>query len=172
MNPGAAEAGAAGARIANAAQTIVVANQTINVNGRPEWIQDLDLAHLVDAERKLHRVSLRHEARAILPIVASIALTFVAYGALHLYFSWHGVKVANPDEHFALALPGMLIAIPIWIAFYDSRRRHRHVVRAAEQRWAEVMVEIALRTPLAAPPPRTRAWGRMLGARHRSDGES
>lgn len=148
----ASDASRAGARIANAAQTIVVANQTINVNGHPQWIQDLDLGDLKAAEQKLHRVSVRHEARAILPLVSSIGLTFIAYGLLHLYFTWQGVAIAYAHEHFLMAAPGLLVAIPLWIAFYDSRRRHRRVVQAAEQRWAEVTVEIALRQPLPDPP--------------------
>ena len=46
----------------NVGHTVLIANQTLNLSGRPEWIQHLSLEDLKIAENRLHRAGMRHEA--------------------------------------------------------------------------------------------------------------
>lgn len=140
----------------NAGKLIVVGNQTINLDGQPAWIQALSLDELKIAEKRLHRASLRHESRSVLPLATPIVLFLTVGLALNAWASKFEQAPTNSQRIILLAL-GLLLALPIWLAMYDIRRRNREVVKAAERRWAEVIVEIALRADDPPPPPGIRA---------------
>lgn len=151
----------------NIAQTLLIANQTIHIGGEPQWIQALPLDALKTARDRLHRASQRHEARAVIPLLAPIVAGVVVAGIL-------GLSVIDaPEAARHQAGPVVLwlaaaIAIPIWFGLYDVRRRHRRVVAAAERRWAELVVEIAARedpTPREAPVKRLVRWWRARRVR-------
>ena len=144
----------------NVAQTILIANQTVNLSGKPEWIQSLDLDQLHEAERRLRRASTRYESAAVLPLALSFATAVVMF----VFTAWF-VRIFNPQpvtlpqQIIAGTVVGVLFALQVWMYVYDVRRRSRHVVDAAERRRAEVLVEIALRTPLPPPPAsRFKNW--------------
>lgn len=129
----------------NVGQLVSINNQTINLGHKPEWIQALSLDDLKVAERRLYNASMRHEARAVLPLVipAMVGMTTI----------WILFKAADgyPDAGTAavkllILITGCIIAIPVWFSLYDTRRRNREVVKVAERRWAEVIIEIALRS--------------------------
>lgn len=142
----------------NIAQTLLIANQTINIGGEPQWIQTLPMDALKTARDRLHRASRRHEARAVIPLLAPIVAGVVVANILGLSM------IDAPEAARHQAAPAMLwlaavIAIPIWLGLYDVRRRHRRVVAAAERRWAELVVEIAARED---PPKRESPFKRIV----------
>lgn len=153
----------------NIAQTLLIANQTINLGGKPEWIQTLPLADLQTARDRLHSAARHHEARAVIPLLAPIVAGVVVASILGMSM------IDAPEAARHQAAPAMLwlaaaIVIPIWFGLYDMRRRHRRVVDAAERRWAELVVEIAAREELPrreAPVKQLVRWWRARRAMRR-----
>lgn len=133
----------------NIAQTLLIGNQTINVGGRPEWIQSLPLESLTVVRDRLYRASLRHETRALLPLLLPVVLAFLAIALLSVAIADEPLELRHRAWPLVLTLATM-IGAPVWFGMYDMRRRHRRVVEAAERRWAEIVVEIAAREELPA----------------------
>jgi hypothetical protein len=146
----------------NIAQTLLIANQTINLGGKPEWIQALPLADLKTASARLHSAARRHEALALIVLLVPFLAAVLVIGVLSL--SLLGAPEAERHQAGPVILwMGGLIAVAILFAFYDVRRRHRRVVEAAERRWAELVVEIAAREEPSrrdAPAMRIVRWWR------------
>lgn len=129
----------------NLAQTLLIANQTVNVGGRVEWIQTLTLPKLKEFEQALRRASTRHGGMAALPAMMSF-LTWVAFFVLgNRILLGSGEEVSFLPRLSAAAIFATPFALFAWSLSYDSGRRHREAVRASDRRWAEVKVEIALR---------------------------
>lgn len=136
------------------AQTVMIEHQVINVTGHPQWIQTLELDQLKIARDRLYRASRRHESYAVLPIMVPAVVVMVIVWLATL-FSPHLHQVWTEGERYTVLLVAVLLAIPCWLSLYDIRRRHRLAVAAAEKRWAEIEVEIALRGEVL-PPLRAR----------------
>lgn len=134
------------------AQTALVMHQTVNLGRGPEWIQTLSEDQLQAASDKLYRASRRHEDKAVLPLFLPGLAVLVLAGFFFALMRFQHVAL-RPDDRIAILLICSILAIPVWMGLYDIRRRHRKVVAAAEQRWAEIIVELALRD---APAKRQR----------------
>lgn len=144
------------------AQSVLITQQTVNMGGKPEWIQNMTLDQLEIARERLYRASRRHENMTVVPVVVPIAvflmiIALAVAGANH----YHQPIRANGDRAVIAFLAG-ICAVPFWAGTYDIRRRHRQVMLAAERRWAEVVVEIALRKDPPAPPDRSGALLKWL----------
>jgi hypothetical protein len=155
-------------RVGNVARTLLVGTQTINMNGRLEWIQTMQAEELKTAEKRLRRAASQHEARAILPVLAQLTVVVLTPGVLKVVSDLNGWRFGANDLYVSLALGAIVFAFPMWLTFYDIRRRDRRVVEVAEARLAEVVVELALRQD---PPPRIapgiRCWRWLKGLRAR-----
>lgn len=139
----------------NEALAVFVGSQVINQNGQPTAIQDLPLQDLEDAGSKLRRVADYHEGRAIGFVCMTVGIVMLTWGGLCRLIVSHDAL----DAYMALSL--LLVALvataPFWIFIYDKRRRALNVVRAAELRWAEIIVEMATRHGRIVPPLAERA---------------
>lgn len=142
----------AATKIGNHADQIVIAAQTLNLGDGPTWLQQIDLPTLHAARERLLTTSRRHENRAWLPpllVLSTYSLTvwlFTQLGA--------AAQHLTSTDHIALAILALPLAFFVGFMSWDIRRRDRQIVRVAERRLAEVMVEIALRTP----PPTPARW--------------
>ena len=132
-------------KIGNVVQHQSIANQTINLGARVEWIQSMRISELRIAERRLLAVAGKHETRAVLPVGVPLVLTMMLLGAASEYSRNHGIKVGATELGGLLGLALAWLVLPVWLTFYDSRRRNRRIVEVAERRLAEVVVELALR---------------------------
>lgn len=153
-------------QIGNVAQTLLIANQTVNIGGRPEWIQTLSSADLQAVRDRLHHAARKHEGIALMPLLLPIALAFLVAGLMAAAFAGETPEVRHKIGSVVLLLAA-LIGLPTWFALYDVRRRHRRVVEAAERRWAELVVEIAAREDpprREAPVKRLARWWRARRA--------
>lgn len=144
----------------NIAHTLRIDNQTINYGGKPEWIQTLATPTLVAVGKRLQRASRWHEDRAVLPLLAPIVVALLLGAVFSILL--RDVPMAARHQFGPAMLTAMaLVALPVWFALYDIRRRHRKAVIAAEQRWAEIVVEIATREdapPYQSPIKRLARW--------------
>lgn len=131
--------------LGNVAGLVLVQNQMVNLGNRPEWIQGVDLDRLIAAQQRLEGCALRHENRALAPYLAAIAVFACAFTAAEVFARLNGGPLSNGQAAQALVLATVLAA-GIALPLYDIRRRNRRIVAAAEQRLAEVVVEIAVRT--------------------------
>lgn len=129
----------------NVAQTVLVAHQTIYQDGKPRWIQELGLRDLEKARDRLYSASRRHENTAFMAILAPVLVAMLMLALFGMWAQHFHEALSWPDKLFVTCFC-LLLAIPVWFSLYDVRRRHRQVVAAAEGRWAEIVVEIALRT--------------------------
>lgn len=119
--------------IGNAAQTLLIANQTINIGGRPEWIQTLPKADLETARDRLHSAARRHEGLALAPLLLPVVVAFVVAAVIAVVVSDQPVDVRHRAGLLVVFL-SVLMGAPVWFGLYDVRRRHRRVVEAAERR--------------------------------------
>lgn len=138
------------------AQTALVMHQTLNLGRGPEWIQTLTADQLQAASDRLYRASRRHENKAVLPLILPGVAVLAFAGLLFAILRVNHVAM-RPTDYLSVMLICSMLAGPVWMALYDVRRRHRKVVAAAEQRWAEVIVELALREAPASNPGETDA---------------
>jgi len=152
-------------RAGNIAQYLYIRDQTIHIGGEPQWIQALPLDALKAVRDRLHRASRNHEALALIPLLAPLAVAIMAVGIFSLSLLGIPQAARHHAAPTALWLAGA-IAIPTWFGLYDVRRRHRRVVESAERRWAELVVEIAAREdapPREAPVKQLVRWWRAHG---------
>lgn len=136
----------------NVAALLTITNQTINLGGHPAWIQALTLAELNMAERRLRRASIKHEGRALLPLLGCFVAALLVMLAFSVSANAHDVD-PTPLRSATIAALGLIAAIPVWAAVRDIRRRHIEALRAADRRWAEIVIEIALRSDGKAHTP-------------------
>lgn len=150
------------AKIGNVAPLLMIESQTVNLGDGPAWLQQVDLDKLRDARGRLLATSRHHETRAWIPpvlVVNVYGLTLwllIQFGA-----SMHAL---TPTDRVVFAILALPIAFLVWFTSWDVRRRDRLIARVAERRLAEVVVEIAVRSPA---PDRT-AYGRALYRRLKS----
>jgi|GEM_PF-3070428 len=155
------------ANAGNFAQVITVANQTINLGSRPEWIQSLTLEQLAEAEKRLYRASIRHENRSVVPLMAPFLVMLLVGALFTTYINAVGHEPTRADRIF-FGVMALMLAFPTWLIVYDIRRRNREVVRAAERRWAEITVEMAVRTEIVPRYPGKEWWNRVSARLRRS----
>lgn len=151
----------------NAGQTILVANQTINVGGKVEWIQTLPIEKLQQFEHALTRASTRHSGRVQATLVAALGFWLVAFVLANISIRSNTEEVELLTRLAFAAFVPLPMAWWIWFLFADYRSRNREAAAAADRRWAEVTIEIALRqADERRLPLGVRAW-RWLRRRSR-----
>lgn len=137
----------------NQAAMILVERQTLNLGGGVSWLQEMDLSQLHTARERLLRTSRHHENRTWIPLT----LTLLVYGLTLWVLTQIGghLYTLAPADRWTFALLALPIGWLVGFSLWDIRRRSQQVMRVADQRLAEVVVEIAMRTPLA---PRNHWW--------------